>query len=441
MKKHIHFIGIGGIGLSSLAQYFFKKGFKVSGSDLTASETTRFLEKSGIQIFIGPHRRSNLLKTVSRVIYSTAIKKDNPELKEAYRRKILVQSYSEALGEITKKYFTIAISGTHGKSTTTALISLILKAAGLDPTVIIGTKLKEFKNNNFRMGKSRYLVIEADEYQAAFLNYYPSIIVLTNIDADHLDFYKNLEEIIRTFSRYLLNLSPRGFLVLNKDDKNLNRLPLKKISQKIYYYSLCQKEALKIKQILKIPGQHNVSNALAALTVSRLLRIPFKIIYQVLGQYRGSWRRFEIIFKKPFVLISDYAHHPTEIKATLSAAREKFKNKKIWLVFQPHQYERTKKLFKEFVDAFGLCDYLILTEIFGVPGREKRKNISALKLKKAIDKKYPHFQTYFIKNYLKVLPFLESRLKKNDVLIIMGAGNIYNLVLKFKEKYLKENKA
>ena len=437
MKAHIHFIGIGGIGLSSLAQYFLKKGYKVSGSDLSASETTRFLEKLGIKIFIGPHRRLNIPKAASRVIYSAAIKNDNPELREARRRKILVQSYSEALGEITKEYFTIAISGTHGKSTTTALVALILKAGGLDPTVVVGTKLREFKNNNFRMGKSRYLVIEADEYRAAFYNYYPRIIVLTNIDEDHLDYYQNLKDIISAFGRYLLNLSPRGFLVLNKDDKNLSRLPLKKLSQKIYYYSLSQKEASKIRKILKIPGQHNVSNALAAFTVGRILKIPSQTIFKALGRYRGSWRRFEIIFKRPFILISDYGHHPTEIKATLLAAREKFKDKNIWLVFQPHQYERTKKLFKRFVDAFCLCDHLILTEIFGVAGREKNKNISSRSLKKAIDKKYPHFKTYFIKDYLQVLPFLENRLRSDDVLIVMGAGSIYNLVLKLKEKYLK----
>ena len=198
MKK-IHFIGIGGIGVSALAKYYLEKGYKVSGSDLFSSEITKALRKRGAKIFTGKHKGKRISKDADLVIYSSAVKPDNSELLRAKRYKVKIQSYPEALGELTKKYFTIAVSGTHGKSTTAAMIGLLLTKSGFDPTVIVGTKLKEFKNSNCRVGKSKYLVIEADEWQASFLNYWPKIIVLTTIEAEHLDYYKNLGNILRTF--------------------------------------------------------------------------------------------------------------------------------------------------------------------------------------------------------------------------------------------------
>jgi len=199
----IHFIGIGGIGVSALAQYYLAKGHKVSGSDLVSSEITGSLKKSGAKIFIARHLAKNLPDDTDLVIYSPAVSSDNPEIEKAKKSGIKIQSYPEALGELTKKYFTITVSGTHGKSTTCAMIALVLMKAGLDPTVIVGTKLKEFNGSNFRIGKSKYLIIEADEWQASFLNYWPKIIVLTNIEREHLDYYKDLKHILKTYKEYI----------------------------------------------------------------------------------------------------------------------------------------------------------------------------------------------------------------------------------------------
>ena len=408
----IYFIGIGGIGVSALARYYLEKGHKVSGSDLVSSEITQTLKKLGAKIFIGKHKAKNLPKNVDLVIYSPAVTPTNPELLKAKsynargdissknRYKLKAISYPEALGELTKKYYTIAISGTHGKSTTTSMIGLLLIKAGFDPTVIVGTKIKEFGNINCRIGRSQYLVIEADEHMASFLNYWPKIIVLTNIEADHLDYYKNLNNILKAFKKYINHLSKDGTLLVNNDDKNIRQLTVNRkptdTQQKIKYYSLKQPEAKKLKKILKIPGEHNISNALAALSVARILKIPDKISFKALSKYKGCWRRFEISHitwnKKHITLISDYGHHPTEVSVTLKAAREKYPKKKIWCVFQPHQYQRTYYLFKDFVKVLSQVpvDKLILTDVYDVAGRENikiKKDVSSEKLVKIINNK------------------------------------------------------
>jgi len=391
----VHFIGIGGIGVSALAQYYLEKGHQVSGSDLNSSEITEFLRVKGARIYIGPQLARTVLANIDLVIYSPAVQKNNPELMAAKKLGIKCQSYPKALGELTKKYFTIAVSGTHGKSTTTAMIALILIRAGLDPTVIVGTKLKEFKNSNCRVGKSNYLVIEADEHFASFLNYWPKIIVLTNIEADHLDYYKNLQNLLKTFKEYISHSSKDGVLIFNKNDKNILEITKNYIGD-TYGFSGKQNEVKKIKNILKIPGEHNVYNALAALTLARVLKIPDKVTYKTLSEYKGAWRRFEIKNVKLYentscsiTVVSDYGHHPTQIRATLKAAREKWPKRKIWLVFQPHQHQRTFYLFKDFVMVFKKAllkhwvNKCIITDIYGVAGREKkeiRKKVNSEKL-------------------------------------------------------------
>ncbi len=469
----IHFIGIGGIGVSALAQYYLAMGHKVSGSDLVSSEITKALKKKEAKLLIGKHETKNLPNDADLVIYSPAIPQKNPEIQKAKRLGMKIQSYPKALGELTKKYFTIAISGTHGKSTTTAMISLILIKAGLDPTVILGTKLKEFGNSNFRMGglpKSNYklqtknyklLIIEADEWQASFLNYWPKIIVLTNIEREHLDYFKNLNHILKTYKEYILRLPKDGILIVNKDDQNIKKLLTKiytidslsnallkypplfpTVVKNVVYYSLKQKGARRLKKILKIPGEHNVSNALAALAVARVLKIPDKISFKALPEYKGAWRRFEektIKLKtKNYKLITDYAHHPTEIKVTLQAAREKFPRKKIWVVFQPHQYQRTHYLFDDFVKVFRdalktgesgspLVERVVITKIFDVAGREEkkiRKRVSSKKIVKAINKK----EVMYIPSIQEVADYLKKNLKGGEAVIIMGAGSIYGLV-------------
>ncbi len=458
----IHFIGIGGIGVSALAQYYLAKGDEISGSDLVSSETTDFLKKSGVKVFIGRHLVKNLPKGVDLIIYSPAVNKDNPELKKAYKLKsntqypisnIRIKSYPEALGELTKEYFTIAVCGTHGKSTTSAMISLILIKTVLNPTVILGTKLKEFKNSNFHLGgtplpafhfpHSKILVIEADEHFASFLNYWPKIIVLTNIEADHLDYYKNLKNYSNSFEKFISHLPKNGILVVNKDDENIKELIFNFLQLKAGFNQLSvfnfqfskSKDTKKLKKILKIPGKHNIYNALAALTLARALKIPDKVSFKALSEYGGTWRRFEIkkgaINGKRFTIVSDYAHHPTEVGVTLEAARERFLKKKIWCVFQPHQYQRTFYLFDDFVKVLRqglhkfLVDKLIITDIYDVAGREEKKikkKISSEKIIKKINKDSAiYLSREKIKNYLR------RNLKGGEIVIIMGAGDIYDL--------------
>ena len=433
-KLKIHFIGIGGIGVSALARYYLEKGYQVSGSDLASSEITNALIKKGAKLLFGEHKEENLPKNANLVIYSPAVSKNNPELLQAEKHKLKTQSYPEALGELTKKYFTIAVSGTHGKSTTSSMIGLLLVKAGFDPTIIVGTKLKEFGNSNCRVGKSKYLVIEADEHMASFLNYWPKIIVLTNIEKEHLDYYKNLSNVLKTYKKYIGHLSKEGILVINNDDKNIRKIIRNRISKRnpIPRYSLKQPEAGRLKKTLKIPGVHNVSNALGALAVARILKIPDKISFKALSEYKGSWRRFEerqlTINNKQLTIISDYGHHPTEIKATLEAARAKYPKKRIRLLYQPHQYQRTFYLFNDFVKVFKRApiDEIIITDIFDVAGRESekiRQKVSSEKLAKAVDKD----SVIYLPKAKILHHFLKKNLRAGEVIMIMGAGDIYKL--------------
>jgi len=395
-KLKVHFIGIGGIGVSALAQYYLAQGHEVSGSDLVSSEITQALKRGGAKISIG---KNIIPKDVNLIIHSPAVKIEN------WKLKIPILSYPEALGQLTKEYFTIAVTGTHGKTTTCAMLALILIKAGLDPTVIIGTKLKEFNNTNFRMGKSKYLLIEADEHFASFLEYWPKIIAITNIEADHLDFYKNLRNIKTAFKKFIGHLPKDGILITDRsiDKKNFSR----------------------VKKILKVPGDHNAYDASVALAVARALKIPDKISFRALSQYQGAWRRFEIIKTKPFILIADYGHNPQKALATLKAAREKYPQKTIWCVYQPHQYERTYFLFNDFVKAFRKApiDRLIITDIFDVAGRESqriRQKVDSQKLVKAVNK---DSVIYLPKN--KIVAYLKKEVRGGEVVIVMGAGDIY----------------
>ncbi len=487
----VHLIGIGGIGVSSLAQYYLTQGFEISGSDLVSSEITDALKKLGAKIFI-PHQSKldtgqvGKQKLPDLVIYSPAIQDDNPELKDARNLGIKCLNYPQALGELTKQYRTIAVAGTHGKGTTCAMLSLILIKAGLDPTVIIGTKLKEFGNSNFRAGESKYLLIEADEWRAAFLSYWPEMIILTNIEQEHLDFYQDLKHILDVYRKFVRHLPKNGTLIINENDKNSSKLKaqighlapcncpaIKQSSRppqrraislrgeqlKIQNYSLKQEEAKKLREILKIPGEHNIANALAALMAARALKIPDKISFKALSQYKGTWRRFEIIKadlrryqrgltqkQKRLTIVSDYAHHPTEIEVTLRAARGLFSGNEIWVVFQPHQYQRTFHLFDDFVKVFqgAPVDKLIITDIYDVAGREEKaikKKVSAEKLVKAIKQKRKSkispvkdgqerrkSAIYLPFSLPKIANHLKKNLKGGEVVVVMGAGDIYKLV-------------
>jgi UDP-N-acetylmuramate--alanine ligase len=438
-----HFIGIGGIGISALSRWFLAQNWLVSGSDLVESEITKSLRKEGVKVIIG-HKKANLPHKPSMVIYNSAIKPDNPELLAAKAIGINPLSYAETIGCLTKAYKTIAVAGSHGKSTTTSLTALVLIAGGFDPNVVVGTVSKEFGNKNFHFGKTKWFVLEADEWKASFLNYHPFISVVTNIDKEHLDFYKNLASVKKTFLKFLAKNSENGFFVLNQDNKILNSLrsPITKIAQKknikIFWHSAKKNKiaAGKIKKIMKIPGEHNVSNALAAYTVAReILEIKEAVILKSLGSYTGAWRRMEFkgkleIRNWKLEIFDDYAHHPTEIKATLSAFRQKYSKNKIICVYQPHQAKRLKNLFDEFVAAFNDADILIMTPIYEVAGRDKiNSSYTSEKLAAAILKKYPEKQIYYLNNpkniksaVTKILPPATSHL--SPLIIMMGAGTI-----------------
>jgi len=461
----IHFIGIGGIGVSALAAYYLAKGHEVSGSDLVETEITKALAEKGIHIVVGPHREENVPWGARLVIYSPAIQRTNPEREEAERiqermseearvdlssqaeNQFAVLSYPQALGELTKEHYTIAVSGTHGKSTTTAMIGLIFEKAGLDPTVIVGTKVKEFGDSNCRVGKNEYLhkgkpllVIEADEHFASFMNYWPDIIVLTTIEADHLDYYKNIENILRAFRSYVLRLPKDGIIIANKDDKNVVDV-ITSSKRLVQYYSSEWTAARALREILRVLGEYNVSNAHAALTCARTLGVPDTISYEALAAFQGTWRRFETFELKypvPYTLVSDYGHHPTEVRVTVEAARAKWPDRALWLVFQPHQYQRTYYFFRDFsyILARLPVDKLILADIYDVAGREEadiKKKVSSEILVHDIQKrkgKKLAETVVWIPTLDKIYDYLLENLKGGEVVMVMGAGSIYDLAVR-----------
>ena len=474
-KQKIHFIGIGGIGVSALARYFLAQGNEVSGSDAVESGIIGDLRKMDVKINIADPSTSSgniNFNDIDKVIYSAAVREDDPELLEARRLNVRAQKYAEALGELTKEKFTIAVSGMHGKSTTTAMIGLMMEKAGLDPTVIVGTKLKEWGNSNCRVGKSKYLLIEADEYDKSILNYWPKILVLLNIEEEHLDTYRGgLPEIMETFGEYISHLPEDGVLVANDEDENVKKISKTAKSEIIYYSSSKAagrvEKSLKEKVLdsapvalrsnnniplnLKIPGKHNLSNANAALAVAKVLGIDEKIAVEALNDFSGAWRRMECKGELNGAKIyDDYGHHPTEIKTTLEGARSLLPERsavdaeskadpstrfarsgnnsgRLWCVFQPHQYHRTYDLFDQFIGAFGSADKTIILPIYSVAGREDeeiKQKVSSEKLVQAINNGK---EVLYMSDFDKVAEYLRKNLQSGDVCVIMGAGDIYKL--------------
>jgi len=424
----IHFIGIGGIGVSALAKYYLSIGAAVSGSDLVSSEITEELERLGVHIFIGKHKIGNLPKNTVKVIYTSATSKDNAELKEAKKRKLPIVSYAEALGELSRSYQTITVSGAHGKSTTTILSALVLEAGYLDPTVIVGTKAREFGNSNFRRGYGPYLLIEADEWNKSFLNYSPKIAVVTNIDAEHLDTYKNVTEVEKTFQKFLAKVPKDGAIVVNKDNARLYKVA-KKFGKIVHWYSLNDSAAKKIREVLRAPGEHNVSNALAAFKLGKIFGIREPDIFHALSHYSGAWRRFEFkgVVNGAFIF-TDYGHHPNEVRATLKAARERFPSKRIWCVYQPHQYQRLMYLWNEFLSAFDLADIVCLLPVYDVAGRETKtakSKVNSQQLSQEILKRGKN--VHHLNSFASAKKFIISNAKQGDIILIMGAGDIYDL--------------
>lgn len=413
----VHLIGIGGIGVSAIARMMLQGGREVSGSDMTQSEITDQLKKLGAKIKIGHNARN--VHGADLVVYSPAVLENNPELKEARRLKIPTFSYPEMLGVISEDKYTIAVSGSHGKTTTTAMIGAILQAAGLSPSVIVGSLLGNVKSN-FVAGKSNYLVVEACEYKRSFLNINPRIIVITNIDNDHLDYYKTIGGVTKGFAEFAQKLTKNDYLVCFPRGKHLAEV-VKKTRAKIIDYSKMPRDFK-----LKIPGAHNLDNAQAAFAVARILQVPASTIRKSLEKYAGVWRRFEYKGKtKQGVLVyDDYGHHPTEIKATLAAAREKFGNKKIFCVFQPHLYSRTKLLLNDFAKSFDDADVVVLADIYGAREKDAEK-ISSADLANKLSQR--HKNVVYLNSFHKIAKFLTKEAKSGNIVLTMGAGDIYKV--------------
>jgi UDP-N-acetylmuramate--alanine ligase len=421
MKK-VHFIGIGGIGVSAVARMMLHEGKKVSGSDRSKSEITDTLEQIGIDVHYG-HKAENITAGIDLVVYTVAVTDDNPELMQAKKLGIKTMTYPEFLGVLSKDKFTIAVSGTHGKTTTTGMIAKILIDAGLDPTVIVGSLVKDSEGNrtNFIPGKSKYLVIEACEYRRSFLNYYPQILVITNIDNDHLDYYKDVADIQSAFAELAKRVPQDGFIVADKNNSAVAPA-LDKVEAKIVNYSLYNN----LPMTLKVPGVHNKKNAAAAFAVAIALGIDPKVAQASLESFAGTWRRFEYKGKtrNGAMVYDDYGHHPTEIRATLQGARELYPRERLIVAFQPHLYSRTKLLFDDFVAAFDQADEVVLAPIYAA--REVDDGtISSDMLAKKISEHGAYAQSF--PSLQKMEDYLSSKNKKGDVVVVMGAGDIYKI--------------
>lgn len=396
----VYFIGIGGIGVSALARKHLLAGDQVSGSDRASSLITDELKKLGAKIFL-EQKAENIAEDLDLVIYTIAISENHPELARARELNLKILSYPEALGELSRSHFTIAIAGTHGKTTTTAMVAQILISAGLDPTVIVGSLLQE-SQSNFIAGKSKYLIVEACEYRRSFLNLSPQILVITNIEADHLDYYRDLADIQSAFQELQNKLPETGVLITAKE------------------YSKIRTDFN-----LKIPGAHNVRNAQAALAVAQALGIDYLVAVEALENFSGTWRRFELkgTIRKAHgergaKVYDDYAHHPSEIRATLAGAREIAK-KKIFAVFQPHLYSRTQQLFPDFTKSFADADEIIITDIYAA--RETPDpEVSGEKLAHAITDQ----KARYLKSFAEIADYLKEKTSAGDLVIIMGAGDI-----------------
>lgn len=416
--NRIHFIGVGGIGMSALARLFLYDRKKVSGSDSTRTPLIDELEKEGVHMF-SAQESGNIQTDIDLVVYTEALPKDHAELAEAKKRGIPTLNYFEALGVVANQYYLIAVSGTHGKTTTTAMLTDILEEAGLDPTAIIGS-LRQKTGSNFRSGKSKYMAVEACEYRRNFLALTPDILVITNIEHDHVDYFRDVEDVQKAFRELVGQVREDGVVVLNKSDANSKDV-LNAYSGEVVDYSKYMNPLLPLKQ----PGIHNALNAAAASAAAQKLGVPPESCAAVLAHFEGTWRRFE--YKGELngaPVYDDYGHHPTEITATVKATRDLYPDKEVLLVFQPHTYSRTEKLFDDFVEALSLADKIFVLPIYAAR-KESGSSVShekivneLLKMEKAADT---------LNSFEEAQKVLEKAVTKDDVVLIMGAGDVTNL--------------
>jgi len=443
--KKIHFAGIGGISMSGLAEILFNSGHIIVGSDRIKSDITEHLEKVGIKVYIG-QKAENIEPNTELFVYTAAIKEDNPEIKEAQRLGIKIIDRAELLGCMMNNYtYPISIAGTHGKTTTTSMITEILIQNEDDPTVTVGGLLHSI-GGNFRIGSNKYFVAESCEYCDSFLKFNPVSAVILNIEYDHADYFKSLEQLYKSFNTFAKKIPKEGFIIINSEIANIEKV-LKDVSSNIIMFGTKNKSGWTAENIsfdsfgigsysaffngkkmfditLSVPGKHNILNSLAALAVCWKYGISPENIAQGLKNFKGTERRFE--YKGSFngvKIIDDYAHHPTEIKSTLNAARANSINK-LWCVFQPHTFSRTKAFLKEFSEAFDEADNIIILDIY--PAREKNDGTIHSKDLVELIKKRGKYVLY-AESFEKAQKIITSQCKPQDMLITMGAGNV-NLV-------------
>ena len=456
--KKIHFVGIGGIGMSGIAEILLDQGFRVSGSDKMLSEITERLETLGAKIFEG-HKPENIASDIDALVYSSAVVLDNPEVLEAQRRKIPIIRRAEMLAEVMRLKYGIGIAGTHGKTTTTSMISLVLMEGAMDPTVIVGGRLSGLGGSNARLGHGDFIVVEADEFDRSFLSITPTIAVLTTLETDHLDCYRDLEDIKGAFIQFASKVPFYGFVVLCLDEPALQDIMPQLSQKKVLGYGMnpqADVQAVDIhykdntatftvlkngiefgRVVLQIPGKHNVQNALAAITVGLELGISFEKVKAGIEKFTGVNRRWE---KKGEVngisVYDDYAHHPTECRAALSGAKAGWRRRTV-CVFQPHLFSRTRDFYEDFAKAFLLADVLLVTDIY--PAREEPIQGITGELIVNAAKQYGHKNVHYVPDKKTVPDALLTLAKKDDLVIMMGAGDIWKYSVEFLKRLQAKN--
>ena len=448
--KHIHFVGIGGIGMSGIAEVLLNLGYKVSGSDMKDSDTTARLKKLGGEIMIG-HRAGNITSP-HVVVISSAVKEDNVEVITAREKQVPVIPRAEMLAELMRLKYGVAIAGAHGKTTTTSMVATVLAAGGIDPTVVIGGKLNSI-GTNAKLGQGEFLVAEADESDGSFLKLSPTIAVVTTIDAEHLDYYRDIDEIKAAFLTFINKVPFYGVSMLCLDQPHIQAL-IPQVRKRYQTYGMSTQADYQAREVslkplgsrfkvvhhdqdlgwfeLAVPGVHNINNSLAAIGVARELEIDVETIRKALKEFSGVQRRFTIKGEvNGIIVVDDYGHHPTEVRATLAAAAAGME-RRVVVVFQPHRYSRTQHLLEEFFTAFNQADKLIVMDIYAA-GEKPIPGVSGQVLYEGI-KKYGHKDVTFLPDKQTVADHMTGVLKKGDLMITLGAGDVWKIGEQVLEK-------
>ncbi len=438
----VHFVGIGGIGMSGIAEVLVNLGYQVSGSDLKASEVTRRLESLGARVHAG-HREENVTE-VDVVVTSSAVKKDNPEVVAARRRKIPVIPRAEMLAELMRLKYAVALAGSHGKTTTTSMVATVLNAAGLDPTAVVGGKVNVL-GSNAKLGKSELMVVEADESDGSFLHLHPSIAVVTNIDPEHLDHYGSLDALKTAFSEFCNRVPFYGLSVLCLDHPNVQAL-LPNLEKRYVTYGSSHAADYRLEGVtldgfetrfrafrrdvdlgeftVRMVGAHNAMNALAVIAVAEELDVPLDTVRSALAGFAGVQRRFTVKGEaKGVTVVDDYGHHPAEVRATLAGARKAF-GRRLVVAFQPHRYTRTRDLFEDFCSAFNDADLVFLTGIYAA-GEEPLAGVNSEKLAEAV-RAHGHPDVTHVEKRVDLVSVIKARLQPGDIVVTLGAGDITN---------------